>query len=206
MLPTLEAYGGWPASGEIDIVEGRGNAGVPGGSAAFGSTIHYGPSWQADPWYQNHAEYTLPDTTFDFADDFHVFGLYWDEHELYTYVDDESTKVLHATFNESFWDAGTRDFPEWKELYTNPWRASPNLNAPYDQSERRASTLSAAHLVHPHPTPQHFTSSSTWQSAARTRTFLMTWKGSRGALAASMPVRSAARPLGSRVWWAGGEA
>jgi hypothetical protein len=45
MMPASAAYGTWPASGEIDIVESRGNArGAPGGGCdTFGSTLHWGP-------------------------------------------------------------------------------------------------------------------------------------------------------------------
>ena len=44
LLPKDGAYGTWPASGEIDIMESRGNApGYPGGGVnAFGSTLHWG--------------------------------------------------------------------------------------------------------------------------------------------------------------------
>ena len=47
MLPADNSYGNWPASGEIDIMESRGN-GVncaAGGHDTFGSTIHWGPNW-----------------------------------------------------------------------------------------------------------------------------------------------------------------
>ena len=49
MLPANNEYGQWPASGEIDIMESRGNdpttyASV-GGSDSFGSTLHWGPAW-----------------------------------------------------------------------------------------------------------------------------------------------------------------
>jgi len=43
MMPRHNAYGGWPASGEIDIMESRGNPpGYPlGGHNAYGSTLHW---------------------------------------------------------------------------------------------------------------------------------------------------------------------
>lgn len=86
MLPAQNAYGNWPASGEIDIVESRGNVGYPaGGPESIGSTLHFGPGWPYDPYEKAHAEYKLTGTTF--ADGFHTFGLYWDENEIYTYVD-----------------------------------------------------------------------------------------------------------------------
>jgi hypothetical protein len=50
MKPTDNKYGVWPRSGEIDIVEVRGNndfscnGGVPYGRQRTGQTIHWGPS------------------------------------------------------------------------------------------------------------------------------------------------------------------
>lgn len=49
LLPADNAYGQWPASGEIDIMESRGNLNYPtnlgGGVESFGSTLHWGPDW-----------------------------------------------------------------------------------------------------------------------------------------------------------------
>ena len=47
LLPTDQAYGMWPASGEIDIMESHGNdpSCTSGGSNRFGSTLHWGPYW-----------------------------------------------------------------------------------------------------------------------------------------------------------------
>jgi len=47
MLPKSAEYGIWPTSGEIDIMESRGNAmGYPaGGCNTFGSTLHWGTNW-----------------------------------------------------------------------------------------------------------------------------------------------------------------
>lgn len=136
LLPKHEAYGSWPASGEIDFMEARGNANKTTGPNQFGSTLHWGPSQQENPWDMFHEEYILPDGT-DFADDYHIFGLYWDEDEIYTYVDDDANRVLVAKMNESFWDKGLRKRPHWQSSYTNPWAASPNINAPYDQVRAR---------------------------------------------------------------------
>lgn len=46
-LPKYNEYGPWPASGEIDLVESRGNdpSCKAGGSDSFGSTLHMGPNW-----------------------------------------------------------------------------------------------------------------------------------------------------------------
>jgi beta-glucanase (GH16 family) len=106
LLPQWNQYGDWPASGEIDIMESRGNAAStypnpPGGSNSFGSTLHVGPGYPYDLWAENHAEYTL--SSGDFADDFHIFGLIWSENGLQTYLDTQDNVVLSVAFNESYW-------------------------------------------------------------------------------------------------------
>lgn len=68
MLPTDNVYGGWPKSGEIDIMENIGSE----PTRVFG-TIHYGH----DFWRFNSQGIELEEGTF--ADDFHVFTLLWDE-------------------------------------------------------------------------------------------------------------------------------
>jgi beta-glucanase (GH16 family) len=129
MLPRYNAYGNWPASGEIDIMEARGNAeGYPmGGIDSIGSTAHVGPYWAADNWQDQHGTLKSKSSR-TFADDFHVFGLVWTKDAIYTYVDDESNKVMHVKFDRSFWDKNGWE----KNKYNNPWRGRPN-NAPFDQ-------------------------------------------------------------------------
>ncbi len=54
MLPKNEAYGPWPASGEIDIMESRGNenlfslGNVSLGCDHMGSTLHWGPFFEGN--------------------------------------------------------------------------------------------------------------------------------------------------------------
>jgi beta-glucanase (GH16 family) len=126
LLPVHNQYGEWPASGEIDLVESRGNTDYPdGGSNQFGSTLHWGPFWPEDPYQKTHQTYTLPSG--DFADDFHVFGMYWSNYTLYTYLDTDSQRVLSVNFDQSFWDRGG-----WPDNLNNPWQGRPN-SAPFDQ-------------------------------------------------------------------------
>jgi len=130
MLPKHQAYGIWPASGEIDIVESRGNArGYPGGGVeSFSSTLHWGPYYPDDGYASTHASYTLPQG--DLSDDFHIYGLYWNSTTLFTYIDDPSQVVLSVDMSsESFFQRGG-----WNNSATinNPWEGG-GMNAPFDQ-------------------------------------------------------------------------
>jgi len=68
MLSTDEVYGGWPTSGEIDIMEYIGSE----PDKVFG-TIHYGH----DFWRFNSQDTILEAGVF--ASDFHVFTVLWNE-------------------------------------------------------------------------------------------------------------------------------
>jgi beta-glucanase (GH16 family) len=84
MMPSANVYGAWPASGEIDIVESRGNArGYPGGGVeSFSSTLHWGPFWSSDGYLATHAAYTLPSG--ELSDGFHTYGFIWNETSMIT--------------------------------------------------------------------------------------------------------------------------
>lgn len=127
MLPRWNQYGGWPASGEIDIMESRGNApGYPnGGYDSYGSTLHWGPDFSRNRYTLTHAEHKGADLTADF----HTFGMKWDETGIYTYIDDDANRVLSVSFgSQSFWTRGGFSESNLK----NPWRGRTNA-APFDQ-------------------------------------------------------------------------
>jgi len=128
LLPKRNSYGDWPASGEVDIVESRGNGpSYPyGGDNVVASTLHWGPYWAQDPYQKTHQSYTLSGT--DFSQDFHIFGAYWDATGLYTYLDTQSNAILNVNFTDmDFWTRGG-----WGTTYANPWAGRPNA-APFDQ-------------------------------------------------------------------------
>lgn len=88
MMPTDDVYGGWPRSGEIDIVEAV-NLGVEDADGqpetrVYG-TLHYGRVWPDND--ESGKEYTLPNGA-NPADDFNTYAIEWQEGEIRWYVND----------------------------------------------------------------------------------------------------------------------
>ena len=103
LMPKYNEFGNWPASGEIDLAESRGNS-LPCdiGNTQFGSTLHWGPSWQYDAFEKAHASYTSSNGSL--ADEFHIYKLLWNESTIKTYIDDK--KVLDFSFDEDMFSKG----------------------------------------------------------------------------------------------------
>ncbi|CEP03396.1 hypothetical protein PBRA_003156 [Plasmodiophora brassicae] len=120
----------WPASGEIDMIESRGNADYPPGLGVdtAATTLHWGPWAAEDQWPKTHGSYTLPKGTY--ADDFHLFVMEWSESRLTTYVDTPDNIMLDVHWNKTgHWEfGGWDDDPRMK----NPWEGR-GSNAPFDQ-------------------------------------------------------------------------
>jgi hypothetical protein len=158
LLPEKSVYGGWPASGGIDIMEARGNdgdaCGKGKGNDGFGSTLHFGPDSAHNYFMHTHTEGHV-ESGESLADDFHVYGLEWGPKGLYTYIDDPADLVLaveYANANESFWQRAqtseivcaervggvcTQDSFLWSMNFTgndykNPW-VNGTPAAPFDQ-------------------------------------------------------------------------
>jgi beta-glucanase (GH16 family) len=108
-LPTHSEYGPWPASGEIDVVESRGNSPScsAGGNDSFGSTLHMGPDWRNDAWYTAHSGYKH---NASLGDDVHIYGLIWTDKRIQTYFDHPNNIVLDIDMSHiSNWERG--NFP-----------------------------------------------------------------------------------------------
>ena len=88
MLPTDEKLGGWPKSGEIDIMELRGQ--TP--NTVLG-TVHFGPAWPNNK--NKGSEYVLANN--DFSNDFHVFSVIWSKDKIRWYVDGTLFYTINAT-------------------------------------------------------------------------------------------------------------
>ena len=85
LMPTDDTYGGWPNSGEVDIMELLGHD--PG--TAYGTLI-----W-GSPRMLSQGSYALPAGA-AFHDDFHVFALEWEPGEFRWYIDG----YLYHTVND----------------------------------------------------------------------------------------------------------
>jgi beta-glucanase (GH16 family) len=95
MLAQDSPYGGWAASGEIDIMEAT-NLGVGGKNEVLG-TIHYGGEFPDNVF--SGESYLVPT---DAQADFHVYAVEWDATEIRWYVDG----VLYAMRNNWFSTGG----------------------------------------------------------------------------------------------------
>ena len=101
LLPEDNVFGGWAASGEIDIMEMVGHD-----AETIHGTIHYGGEWPNNQF--SGTGYTLESGIF--KDEWHVFSLIWNENLLEWYVDDQlfytrQPSDLGTTwpFNEDFY-------------------------------------------------------------------------------------------------------
>lgn len=92
MLPTDNAYGGWAASGEIDIMELVGHE----PNKAHG-TIHYGGEWPNNTF--TGSSHILPSG--NFSDDFHLFSVEWKPGEIRWCVDG-----VHYQTQTRWWSSG----------------------------------------------------------------------------------------------------
>jgi len=78
MLPTGDKYGGWAKSGEIDIMEFRGQ-----NTNEVLGTLHYGDAWPNN--VSSGDAYKLPQG--NFTDDFHTFAIDWQKGKIQWFID-----------------------------------------------------------------------------------------------------------------------
>lgn len=124
MMPQNSVYGGWPRSGEIDIMELIGHE-----PNKVHGTVHYGPGPGS---IHTGAAYTLPSGTFN--DGFHVFSLEWSKDLLKWYVDGN----LFYTHTKA--DVGTNTYPFNEEFYMiinlavgGNWPGNPDATTTFPQ-------------------------------------------------------------------------
>jgi autotransporter-associated beta strand protein len=133
MLPESDTYGGWAASGEIDIMEARGQD-----PSRVAGTIHYGGSWPGNS--SSSSTRTLP--AGQSIADFHTYALEWDvasSSALRWYVDD----VLYATKTSWYSTGATYPAPFDKPFYMllnlavgGNYVGAPNTSTPFPAEMR----------------------------------------------------------------------
>jgi beta-glucanase (GH16 family) len=96
MLPTDWVYGGWAASGEVDIMEMLGHE----PQKVYG-TLHYGGQYPNN--VHSGDSYSL--YVGSFSSTYHTFALEWEENEFRWYVDD----VLYLT--QTSWSTTNAPYP-----------------------------------------------------------------------------------------------
>lgn len=96
MLPEDSVYGGWAASGEIDIMEGWGSK-----PEKICGTIHFGDVWPNNTYLTNDYNFKNGDST----ENWHTYSIEWDNTKICWYVDDE----LYST--QTDWYSSNHKFP-----------------------------------------------------------------------------------------------
>ncbi|TKY86954.1 hypothetical protein EX895_003631 [Sporisorium graminicola] len=139
MLPKYSVYGDWPRSGEIDIIETKGNmprSRQDDASNNMHSTLHFGPDWLFDGygfatkvrklWHKYYNQ------------DFHTFGLEWTEESIFTWERSPVWRNMQVNMKPGgFWKLG--EFPQRMgngTLLDDPWAGRPEpfaKSAPFDQ-------------------------------------------------------------------------
>ncbi|KAF8063423.1 GH16 beta-1,3-glucan recognition protein [Lyophyllum atratum] len=139
MLPVDNKYGAWPLSGEIDIMEARGNGPsyTRQGTNWVRGSLNWGPLTWLNGVAKTYGAWPLRRGSYD--TDFHTYGLEWTEEFIRIYVD---TRLHHMmpvlkVDKQSFWERG--DFPSVVQngsqtvILDNPW-INGTTAAPFDQS------------------------------------------------------------------------
>ena len=96
MLPEDSLYGGWAASGEIDIMEGWGST-----PEKICGTIHFGDQWPNNTYLTNDYIFAEGDST----ENWHTYAVEWQSGEIRWYVDD----TLYSTQSE--WYSANHVYP-----------------------------------------------------------------------------------------------
>jgi beta-glucanase (GH16 family) len=117
MLPQDEKFGGWAASGEIDVLETRGQQ-----PSKIHGTLHFGSRWPKN--VQATQEFTLPRG--GTIADFHVYTLEWEPGEI-RWVFDGEQYAKQTSWWSSSRTTGDQGATPASEADLNPWPA------PFDQ-------------------------------------------------------------------------
>ncbi|KAJ9474286.1 hypothetical protein PHBOTO_004351 [Pseudozyma hubeiensis] len=136
MMPRDERYGEWPRSGEIDIFESTGN--MPKSRYdpqvnTMRSTMHFGVDAKHNMQGLWRGMRVLWRKFYN--EDFHTFGVEWDEHGIWTWEGSRNHRVMDKKFKKHAIDIVPVDHDSHGVYIPppNPWHESKNKSAPFDQ-------------------------------------------------------------------------
>ncbi|KAL6924110.1 hypothetical protein FSST1_001384 [Fusarium sambucinum] len=136
MMPQDNVYGEWPRSGEIDIMESRGNDAekYPLGNNIVSSAMHWGTLYDTDAFRLSKGEWGSKRTKM--SDDFHTYGLEWNEKYLFTWLDGRLRQIVFFDFtkNKNMWEYGKfAGVTVNKTVHKDTWSQTGRSNTPFDQ-------------------------------------------------------------------------
>ncbi|KAH8105318.1 concanavalin A-like lectin/glucanase domain-containing protein [Cristinia sonorae] len=137
MMPVENAYGAWPLSGEIDLLQARGNG--PEYKAQGIDYVRGALQWGPFAWLngvsKTYGFWTDRRKTYNTG--FHTFAMEWTPKFIRIYVDSRLHKLVDLRFNQPFFERG--DFPQtvangsqWI-VTPNPWKDG-TMAAPFDKA------------------------------------------------------------------------
>ncbi|KAF8824735.1 hypothetical protein HHX47_DHR7000447 [Lentinula edodes] len=145
MLPVNNTYGPWPRSGEIDIVESRGNgiSYTANGANFVQGALNWGPSPQLNSVSKSYSWWS--NKRVPFSNDFHTYALEWTTSFIRIYVDTRLHTLLEYRFDEPFFEKG--DYPQTivnastgqVQALQDPW-ADPTTGLPKESAKGRWSS------------------------------------------------------------------
>lgn len=142
MLPNDNVYGIWPASGEVDLIESRGNKpGYPGGGYdTVQSSVHMAPV--GDNIYASGgvigkriSNPVVPVPNSYTPGEFHIYGMDWTPQSLRVWVDDPIYTLLDWKFlKDPIQNFGLPEVDSYGNPIISPWTISDHKSAPFDES------------------------------------------------------------------------
>jgi beta-glucanase (GH16 family) len=124
LLPQNNVFGGWPKSGELDLMEMIGNQ-----PATTYGTLHFGPGPGST---QLGRSTTLASGTFN--DEFHVFSIIWKQDQIQWLLDGN----LYSTYTKA--DFGANNYPFNEDFFLifnfavgGNWPGSPDATTSFPQ-------------------------------------------------------------------------